>query len=218
MNGDQDLLLPTTLPLVKICGVRTPADLEACAAAGANAVGLVFAPGSPRELDPAEVVDLIVEMPDALEPIALFADPANDLVDAWPGAWIQLHGEETPERVTAIAAMTGHRIIKAIPFDADAVLAWDEHPDVEILLIDGPRGGSGEPFDHAALAPLLATLAKPVIIAGGLDPKIVGEVVRNLEPFGVDVSSGVESTRGVKDHNRIRAFVAAARGLQSRSQ
>ena len=212
MNGDQDLLLPTTLPLVKICGVRTPADLEACAAAGANAVGLVFAPGSPRELDPAEVVDLIVEMPDALEPIALFADPANDLVDAWPGAWIQLHGEETPERVTAIAAMTGHRIIKAIPFDADAVLAWDEHPDVEILLIDGPRGGSGEPFDHAALAPLLATLAKPVIIAGGLDPETVAEVVRGLQPFGVDVSSGVESTRGIKDHDRIRAFVTAARG------
>ena len=212
MNGDQDLLLPATLPLVKICGVRTPADLEACAAAGANAVGLVFAPGSPRELDSAEVVDLIVEMPDELEPIALFVDPANDLVDAWPGAWIQLHGEETPERVTAIAAMTGHRIIKAIPFDADAVLAWDEHPDVEILLIDGPRGGSGMRFDHAALTAILPELTKPVVIAGGLDPKIVGEVVRNLEPFGVDVSSGVESTRGVKDHNRIRAFVAAARG------
>ena len=212
MNLDRDLLLPTSLPLVKICGVRTPADLEACAAAGANAVGLVFAPGSPRELAPTEVIDLIAEMPDELEPIALFVDPANDLVDAWPGAWIQLHGEETPERVTAIAAMTGHRIIKAIPFDADAVLAWDEHPDVEILLIDGPRGGSGEPFDHAALAPLLATLAKPVIIAGGLDPETVAEVVRGLQPFGVDVSSGVESTRGVKDHNRIRAFVTAARG------
>ena len=212
MNLDRDLLLPTSLPLVKICGVRTPADLEACAAAGANAVGLVFAPGSPRELAPTEVIDLIAEMPDELEPIALFVDPANDLVDAWPGAWIQLHGEETPERVTAIAAMTGHRIIKAIPFDADAVLAWDEHPDVEILLIDGPRGGSGEPFDHAALAPLLATLVKPVIIAGGLDPETVAEVVRGLQPFGVDVSSGVESTHGVKDHDRIRAFVTAARG------
>lgn len=212
MNLDRDLLRPATLPLVKICGVRTPADLEACAAAGANAVGLVFAPGSPRELDPAEVVDLIVEMPDALEPIALFADPANDLVDAWPGAWIQLHGEETPERVTAIAAMTGHRIIKAIPFDADAVLAWDEHPDVEILLIDGPTGGGGMRFDHAALAAILPELAKPVMIAGGLDPEIVTDVVRHLQPFGVDVSSGVESTRGIKDHDRIRAFMRAARG------
>ena len=212
MNLDRDLLRPATLPMVKICGVRTPADLEACAAAGANAVGLVFAPGSPRELDSAEVVDLIVEMPDELEPIALFVDPANDLVDAWPGAWIQLHGEETPERVTAIAAMTGHRIIKAIPFDADVVLAWDEHPDVEILLIDGPTGGGGMRFDHAALAAILPKLTKPVVIAGGLDPEIVGKVVRGLQPFGVDVSSGVESSRGVKDHDRIRAFVAAARG------
>ncbi|MDE0888938.1 MAG: phosphoribosylanthranilate isomerase [Phycisphaerales bacterium] len=212
MNLDRDLLLPATLPLVKICGVRTPADLEACAAAGANAVGLVFAPGSPRELDPAEVVDLIVEMPDALEPIALFADPANDLVDAWPGAWIQLHGEETPERVTAIAAMTGHRIIKAIPFEVDACRAWDEHPDVEILLIDGPQGGGGMRFDHAALAEILPELTKPVMIAGGLDAEIVTDVVRHLQPFGVDVSSGVESTRGVKDHDRIRSFVAAARG------
>ena len=212
MNLDRDLLRPATLPLVKICGVRTPADLEVCAAAGANAVGLVFAPGSPRELDPAEVVDLIVEMPDALEPIALFVDPANDLVDAWPGAWIQLHGEETPERVTAIAAMTGHRIIKAIPFEVDACRAWDEHPDVEILLIDGPTGGGGIRFDHAALAEILPELTKPVMIAGGLDPEIVTDVVRHLQPFGVDVSSGVESTRGVKDHDRIRAFIAAARG------
>ena len=212
MNLDRDLLLPATLPLVKICGVRTPADLEACAAAGANAVGLVFAPGSPRELDPAEVVDLIVEMPDALEPIALFADPANDLVDAWPGAWIQLHGEETPERVTAIAAMTGHRIIKAIPFEVDACRAWAEHPDVAVLLIDGPRGGGGRRFDHAALAEILPELTKPVMIAGGLDAEIVTDVVRHLQPFGVDVSSGVESTRGVKDHDRIRAFIRAARG------
>jgi len=110
-----------------------------------------------------------------------------------------------------VAVETGHRIIKAFPFDADDCRRWDEHPDVEILLIDGPRGGSGEPFDHAALAPLLATLEKPVIIAGGLDPETVGEVVRDLGPFGVDVSSGVESSRGVKDHDRIRGFTAAAR-------
>jgi len=211
MSIERDLLDPARSPMVKICGVRTPADLEACVDAGVDAVGLVFAPGSPRELGPAELVDLITEMPDELEPIGLFVDPATDLLEAWPGAWIQLHGDESAARVTAIAAETGHRIIKAFPFDPDDCRRWDEHPDVEILLIDGPRGGSGERFDHAALAPLLATLEKPVVIAGGLDPETVAEVVRDLGPFGVDVSSGVESSRGVKDHDHIRAFVAAAR-------
>ena len=135
----------------------------------------------------------------------------NSAVGNDAAAAIGIATEVLDSVITAIAAMTGHRIIKAIPFDADAVRAWDEHPDVEVLLVDGPSGGGGMRFDHAALAAILPELAKPVVIAGGLDPEIVGDVVRDLGPFGVDVSSGVESSRGVKDHDRIRAFVAAAR-------
>ncbi len=200
-------------PFVKICGVRTEADLATCVAAGVDAVGFVFAPGSPRELAIPEAMALLAGLPTGLEAIGLFVDPAMDGLEAWPGEWIQLHGEETPERVAAIAAETGHRIVKAIPFDPDACRLWDEHPDVELLLVDGPRGGSGEPFDHARLADVLPDLETPVVIAGGLDPDTVADVVRDHRPFGVDVSSGVESTRGVKDHDRIRAFVAAARGV-----
>ena len=199
-------------PFVKICGVRTEADLATCAEAGVDAVGFVFASGSPRELAIPEAMALLAGLPTGLEAIGLFVDPAMDALEAWPGEWIQLHGEETPERVAAIAAETGHRIIKAIPFDPDACRLWDEHPDVELLLVDGPRGGSGEPFDHARLAEVLPALETPVVIAGGLDPANVARVVGDHRPFGVDVSSGVESTRGVKDHDRIRAFVAAARG------
>ena len=198
-------------PFVKICGVRTESDLTACAACDVDAVGLVFAPGSPRELSPAEAITLYAGMPSTLEAIGLFVDPGMELLEAWPGEWIQLHGEETPERVTSIAAETGHRIVKAIRFDPDACRHWDEHPDVEILLVDGPRGGSGEPFDHGLLADVLPELQTPVVIAGGLDPESVRDVVRDHRPFGVDVSSGVESTRGIKDHDLIRAFVAAAR-------
>ena len=77
--------------------------------------------------------------------------------------------------------------------------------------MDGPRGGSGHGFDHEALAAILPELSTPVVIAGGLGPETVSDAVRTIKPFGVDVSSGVESTRGVKDHDRIRAFVAAAR-------
>lgn len=199
-------------PFVKICGVRTEADLATCVEAGVDAVGFVFASGSPRELAIPEAMALLAGLPTGLEAIGLFVDPAMDALEAWPGEWIQLHGEETPERVAAIAAETGHRIIKAIPFDPDACRLWDEHPDVELLLVDGPRGGSGEPFDHARLAEVLPALETPVVIAGGLDPANVARVVGDHRPFGVDVSSGVESTRGVKDHDRIRAFVAAARG------
>ena len=148
----------------------------------------------------------------SIQRLRAYGEQFGDGLEAWPGEWIQLHGEETPERVAAIAAETGHRIVKAIPFDPDACRLWDEHPDVELLLVDGPRCGSGEPFDHARLADVLPDLKTPVVIAGGLDPDTVADVVRDHRPFGVDVSSGVESTRGVKDHDRIRAFVAAARG------
>ncbi len=199
-------------PFVKICGIRTTEDLEVCAACGVDAVGLVFASGSPRALDPAAAVDLIAGMPEEVEPIGLFVDPEIEGVEWWPGAWIQLHGEETPERVAAIAAETGHRIVKAIAFEAEACRVWDEHPDVDLLLVDGPRGGSGQGFDHAALAALMPELSTPVVVAGGLGPETVADAVRTIRPFGVDVSSGVESTRGVKDHDRIRAFVDAARG------
>ena len=198
-------------PFVKICGVRTAEDLAVCDACGVDAVGIVFAEDSPRQVDPAAAMELLAARPDAIEPIGLFVDPEIELVEHWPGSWIQLHGDETPERVASIAMETGHRIVKAIPFDPEACRVWDDHPNVELLLIDGPRGGSGRGFDHAALAALMPELRTPVIIAGGLGPESVTGAVRVIQPFGVDVSSGVERVRGVKDHERIRAFVTAAR-------
>lgn len=206
-----DLPLRGPRPFVKICGVRTAEDLAVCDACGVDAVGLVFAEGSPRRLEPSEAMDLLGGMPDAVTPIGLFVDPEIELVELWPGTWIQLHGDESPERVASIAAETGHRIVKAIPFDADACRMWDDHPNVEMLLIDGPKGGSGRGFDHAALAALMPELKTPVVIAGGLSPETVADAINATRPFGVDVSSGVESVRGVKDHDRIRAFVEAAR-------
>jgi phosphoribosylanthranilate isomerase len=162
-----DLPLRGPRPFVKICGVRTTADLAVCDACGVDAVGLVFAEGSPRRLEPSEAMDLLGGMPDAVTPIGLFVDPEIELVELWPGTWIQLHGDESPERVASIAAETGHRIVKAIPFDADACRMWDDHPNVEMLLIDGPKGGSGRGFDHAALAALMPEMKTPIVIAGG---------------------------------------------------
>jgi phosphoribosylanthranilate isomerase len=210
MNAD-DLPCRGPQPFIKICGVRSAEDLAVCDACGVDAVGLVFADGSPRRLDPPDAIDLLAAMPEAITPIGLFVDPEIELVELWPGTWIQLHGDETPERVASIAAETGHRIVKAIPFDPDVCRVWDEHPNVEMLLIDGPKGGSGRGFDHAALAELMPDLRTPVVIAGGLSPETVADAIDVIHPFGVDVSSGVETVRGVKDHDRIRAFVAAAR-------
>ena len=198
-------------PFVKICGVRTSETIDACAACGVDGVGLVFAEGSPRRLELHEALSLLASMPPSLEPVGLFVDPDIAILDGWPGQWIQLHGRETPERVQAIAAETGHRIIKAIGFDPVACRAWDEHPDVDALLVDGPAGGSGQAFDHSGLAETIAELRTPVIVAGGLDPISVASVVRDCHPFGVDVSSGVESSRGIKSIDLIEAFTACAR-------
>lgn len=202
-------------PFVKICGVRNRETLETCARCGVDAVGLVFAERSPRRLDMPEALALFAAMPPSLEPIGLFVDPEMEILDGWPGQWIQLHGQESPERVQAIATETGQRIIKAIPFDPEACRSWDGHPDVAVLLVDGPRGGSGEAFDHASLAETIAEMSTPVVVAGGLAPDTVGKVVRDAQPFGVDVSSGVESTRGVKSSAMIEAFTSAARSPSS---
>ena len=202
-------------PFVKICGVRTRGDVDACARCGFDAVGFVFAEGSPRRLEFPEAMALYGALPESLEPIGLFVDPEMEMVEAWPGQWIQLHGRETPERVQSIAMETGHRIIKAIPFDPETCRFWDEHPDVAALLVDGPEAGSGRAFDHGLLAETIAELRTPVIVAGGLGPNSVADVVRSAQPFGVDVSSGVESTRGVKDASLIEAFAGAARSAAS---
>lgn len=198
-------------PFVKICGVGSVEDLRTCARCGVDAVGFVFAEGSPRRLEFPAAMALYADLPATLEAIGLFVDPAMELVEAWPGPWIQLHGRETPERVQAIAAETGHRIVKAIPFEPETCRMWDEHPDVAALLVDGPQPGSGRAFDRDHLAETVAELETPVIVAGGLDAESVGDLVRTSRPFGVDVSSGVERVRGVKDAGLIEAFTAAAR-------
>ena len=196
-------------PLIKICGIRSVADAEAAAEAGADVVGLVMAPGSPRLLQASDATAILENLPRKLEAVTLFADAAPDDIEGTKTRWIQVHGEESPDDVARIARRTRHRIIRGIPFDQESCRQWANHPDVDILLLDGPRGGGGQGFDHAPLVDLLPTLRIPVIIAGGLTPDSVAKLVEQIRPFGVDVSSGVERTRGIKDHGLIRAFCQA---------
>ena len=196
-------------PLIKICGIRTEADAIAASEAGADAVGLVRAPGSTRELDLKAATELSKQVPKHLEPIGVYVEASVQDIDSLPTRWIQLHGEETPEEVTRIANATSRRVIRGFPFDPHACRAWDAHPQIDILLLDGPSAGSGQGFDHDLLAKVISTLRTPVIVAGGLNPENVGEIIRTVRPFGVDVSSGVESSPGTKDHGLIAAFCEA---------
>ncbi|MDZ4752965.1 MAG: phosphoribosylanthranilate isomerase [Phycisphaerae bacterium] len=192
---------------IKICGVTHEEHIRAAAESGAHLVGLVVWPGSPR----AVTVDRARELAETarkagLETVALTVDGNEPLIAALTFVdRIQCHGNEVCDDLRRIPQPT----IKGFPFTTDALRAWGACPHAEWLLVDSARGGSGIAFDHAVLAPLLATCSKPVLLAGGLNAETVASAIATVRPFGVDVSSGVERTRGVKDPELIRLFCRA---------
>lgn len=206
---------------VKICGVSDPGAVEAAVSAGARYVGFVFYPRSPRNLTPETARALSSLLPGGVVPVVLSVDPDDDLVDRMnPAAGMfQLHGRETPDRAAEIRARTGKPVMKAIkisrPADLAAAAAYVDAADM--LLFDSktpPRmegampGGNAVSFDWSILAG--REWPVPWMLSGGLDPDNVADAVRISGASAVDVSSGVESEPGVKDPDRIRAFLAAA--------
>jgi phosphoribosylanthranilate isomerase len=212
--------------LVKICGLSTPETLDAALDAGADMVGFVFFPPSPRNisLDTARMLDARVK--GRARKVALTVD-ADDLVlarivDALKPDMLQLHGHETPERVTAIKQRFGLPAMKVLAIETKSDLAAiDAYTSVaDRLLFDArpPRdatrpGGLGKAFDWHLLENL--NLSIPFMLSGGLHADNVADALRITRAPGVDVSSGVESAPGVKDPEKIRAFVRAARASQS---
>lgn len=205
---------------IKICGVRTEEALAAAAEAGADAVGFMFVRESPRFIDPEEAFALAGMLPPFLSSVAVFADPDPDefadVEQVCPTAYVQLHGSEDAKLARAV----GPDVIKALRFDPATIrrdlLAWDAVDEVAAILVDGSAGGSGVAFDWQALAPLVDDIHKPIILAGGLTPANVGEAIRAVRPYGVDVSSGVESRRGEKDAGLIAEFCRAVREADGR--
>ena len=194
----------------KICGVRTPEDAMAAADAGASMVGLVFVPGSPREIDRGQAEAILAALPAGVEPVALLMDAAPDHpVLAWWQGRVQLHGSETEATCEAIAAR-GHALMRGFAFSPEAVRRWDACRAIDTLVVDGPRGGSGHGFDHAVLAAMVPSLRARVLLAGGLTPANVAQAIESVRPWGVDVSSGVERVRGTKDHALVADFCRAA--------
>ena len=209
-------------PVVKICGLSTAATLDAALEAGADMVGFVFFPKSPRHIDWATARALGRRVEGRAKVAALSVDADDEtlerIADALSPDLMQLHGGETPARVKRIGELCARPTMKAIGVATGADLAAAEAYEgvADTLLIDAkpPKdaalpGGNGRPFDWGLTRNFHP--ARPWLLSGGLDPQTVEAAIALSGASGVDVSSGVESAPGVKDPARIRAFVAAAR-------
>lgn len=199
---------------IKICGITRPEDALAAARAGAHAIGLVFYAKSPRHVAAARAAEIIRVLPPFVTTVGLFVDATAEEVRAAvaeaPVALLQFHGDETPE----FCRQFKRPYVKAVRMKAGVDLlqyAQDYH-DAKALLLDnyveGLHGGSGVAFDWSLIP---RGLPLPVILSGGLTPENVAEAVRRVRPSAVDVSSGVESAKGIKDAQKIAAFIKGVR-------
>ncbi|MGR3679152.1 MAG: phosphoribosylanthranilate isomerase [Paracoccaceae bacterium] len=207
---------------VKICGLTAAEDVRACAEAGVRYIGFNFFPKSPRYAEPARAAQLSTHVPVGLAKVGLTVNAPNDELDAIletvPLDMLQLHGKESPERVSEVRARYGLPVIKAFGIaEAEDLAQIDLYSDVaDQLLIDAkaPKtselpGGNGLAFDWRLLAGR-KYWRKPWMLAGGLTPDNVAEAIRMTGTQQVDTASGVESAVGVKDAEMIRAFAEAA--------
>jgi phosphoribosylanthranilate isomerase len=215
-------------PIVKICGLSTSATLAAALDAGADMVGFVFFPNSPRHVDWGKASALGRQARGRAKIVALSVDADDDalsrIVDALEPDVLQLHGRESPARVKRIGELCARPTMKAIGVSAREDLAAAEPYEgvADLLLIDAkpPKdaalpGGNGLPFDWGLARDFAPR--RPWLLSGGLDPDTVAAAIALTGARGVDVSSGVESAPGVKDERKIKAFVAAARSAFARA-
>jgi phosphoribosylanthranilate isomerase len=198
---------------IKICGITRVEDARAVADSGADAIGLVFYPSSPRSVDIPRAADIAAALPPFVSVVALFVDPVaarvNAVLDAVPVDLLQFHGEESPSFCRSFS----RPFLKALRMKpgADPAATAAAYRGCRGLLLDswqeGVPGGTGHTFDWRRAGGLDA----PLVLAGGLNEDNVGEAMATASPSAVDVSGGVELEPGVKDRLRIEAFVAAVR-------
>jgi phosphoribosylanthranilate isomerase len=202
---------------VKICGITRPADARAAAEAGADAIGLVFYPPSPRYLSVERAVEIRDALPPFVQTVALFvnADPATiaQVLGRVRPAMLQFHGDEAPRACEQFGTpyVKAYRVKRGVRQDVDLLEYLRPYASAAAWLLDSfveEYGGVGERFDWSLIP---AGRSRPLIVSGGLDPENVGEAVRRIRPWGVDVSSGVESAKGIKDPARMAAFIAEVR-------
>jgi len=213
---------------IKICGLTREQDVDAAVAAGADAIGLVLYPGSPRHVSVERAAALARRLPPFVTPVLLVVNEPLAAVraagEAVPGAMLQFHGDETPAFCREAAA--GRPWLRAARIPADPASPFDllkfasDYPEAQALLLDTHvegYGGAGKTFPWSRLPPNASFHA---VLSGGLTPANVGDGITQVRPrfrtLAVDVSSGVEASKGIKDAGKIHQFVAAVRAADER--
>jgi phosphoribosylanthranilate isomerase len=213
---------------IKICGITREQDLQAAVAQGADALGFVFYPKSPRYVAPARFAELARALPPFVSAVALFVNATEQevraVLAAGPISLLQFHGDETPEQCAAIAASVQRPFVRAYRVKPDTrpaelLESEDQYraasPWFSGLLLDtwvDAYGGAGKVFDWSLIP---KELAPRVVLSGGLSVHNVTGAVAQVRPFAVDISSGVEASKGIKDARLIAAFVDAVRALDT---
>jgi phosphoribosylanthranilate isomerase len=199
---------------VKICGITSVADAQIAAEAGADMIGLMFYPGSPRQISLAQAVEISRSLPPFVQRVGVFVNPEEaqvmEAIAACGLNLLQFHGDETSDFCTQFGLMS----VKALRVQNEESIAALANYHTDAFLLDAHSksglGGTGEKFNWD-LAVAAQKFGKPIFLAGGLTPENVAEAVRQVQPFAVDVSSGVESAPGKKDAAKVRAFIKSAR-------
>ena len=200
---------------VKVCVITSYDDAMYAVDAGADAIGFIFVENTPRYIEPEKAAGIMFSLPPFVSTVGvvrdLDVDAFCDLEQMCPAHSMQLHGKEPVD----VVKQCGPGVIKAFKYE-DATInsqltRWGKVDEVDALLIDGSDGGEGTSFDWSKLKSHVEGFSKPIIIAGGIDPENVTQVIETLRPYGVDVSSGVEDEPGKKNAEKIAKLCAAVR-------
>jgi phosphoribosylanthranilate isomerase len=205
--------------IIKICGITRAEDAALAVALGASALGFVFWPGSPRAIDPHRARAIAASLPPFVTAVGVFVNQPAGFINSVSNlvglGVVQLHGDEDP----AYAAAVKRPVLKAVnlPADSAAIDRWSERT---MLLVDAHdpvrRGGTGTTADWGLAAPLARQ--RPIMLAGGLTPDNVADAIAWVQPFGIDVSSGVEQAPGIKDRHRMMALFEQLRDTATTSR
>ncbi len=219
LMGQQGEVPQGLTPWVKICGITNLEDALTAIQAGADALGFNLVPTSPRMVTRDRLAEILSALPRTALTVGVVANEDPDflkgLLRICPLDALQFHGEESPEGVLAFKGV--YRLFKAIRVkDSESLREIPRYQGVDAVLLDtywpDQLGGSGRSFDWN-LAKEAKALGIPIVVAGGLTPANVSDCIQQVEPFGVDVTSGVEKAPGIKDHTLLKEFVVNAKGV-----